>query len=477
MSANTPIQQLKDLDDALLIDPDHVEMLYLRAALLANLGRNDEAKDGYIRVIAREPTHFGALNDLGTILHKTDFRTAARTAYAEAVRQHPLNPTGRINLGNALFSDGQWDASRAQLEAALRLAPEHPDVHQGLANVLQELGDWEAAELHRQQSYRSRSISVERYRGTSTPVRVLLLVSAVGGNVPTRFLLDDRTFETAVLVVESQISQTVLPDHDLVFNAVGDVDLCQAALGDVEALLERTKAPVINSPSSVRRTGRAVNAQSLGASQDVRTPLIHQVNRGTLTQAACTMTYPLLLRSPGFHTGRHFVMVGTDQELAAAALHLPGDDLLLIEYLDARDRLGRSRKYRVMLIGGEIFPLHLAISNDWKVHYFTADMIDQPDHRAEEADFLNDMTNVLGERVLAALHRLSVSLALDYAGVDFAVGEDGRLLVFEANATMVVNPPPPGALWDYRRPAVQRIFSAVQRHLTSRAGVQSVLRG
>jgi len=42
----------------------------------------------------------------------------------------------------------------------------------------------------------------------------------------------------------------------------------------------------------------------------------------------------------------------------------------------------------------------------------------------------------------------------------------GDLLLFEANATMVVNPPEPDERWAYRRPAVERIFAAVRRMLT-----------
>ena len=38
-----------------------------------------------------------------------------------------------------------------------------------------------------------------------------------------------------------------------------------------------------------------------------------------------------------------------------------------------RPQAGRhGGKYRVMFIDGVCHPLHLAISRDWKVHYFTA---------------------------------------------------------------------------------------------------------
>jgi hypothetical protein len=125
------------------------------------------------------------------------------------------------------------------------------------------------------------------------------------------------------------------------------------------------------------------------------------------------------------------------------------------------------RKYRVMMIDGQLYPLHLAISSHWKIHYFTAEMTEQADHRAEDARFLEDMPAVLGPRAMHALSRIQATLGLDYAGIDFGLTENGDLLLFEANAAMVVNPPEPDPRSAYRRPGVERIFAAVRRMLTA----------
>jgi glutathione synthase/RimK-type ligase-like ATP-grasp enzyme len=177
----------------------------------------------------------------------------------------------------------------------------------------------------------------------------------------------------------------------------------------------------------------------------------------------------LLLRSPGFHTGHYFVFVESANELAAAATELPGDDLLVIEYLDARGVDGNARKYRVMIVDGRIYPMHLAISHQWKVHYFTADMTDRVDHRTEDAAFLENMPAVLGKKAMMALEAIAAELNLDYCGIDFGLSHDGDILLFEANATMVVNSPDPDERWDYRRPAVTKILDAVSTMILERA--------
>jgi Tfp pilus assembly protein PilF len=439
-----------------------------RARQLASQGADDEAKSAYVAILQRDPSHFAALNELGTLAYASGHRSAARTAYEQAVRCHPGNPIGRVNLANLLCEEGMFAAARAHYAAALATDADFSAAHQGLARVLTELGDGAAAAPHWQKGFAGHAIARQRYRGTAPSVPVLLLVSAKGGNIPTQPFLDDRVFEVSALYAEFYDAAEPLPPHVLVLNAIGDADLCGEALARAEEVLARTQAPVVNSPSVVRATGRAGNARRLANLAGVVAPAIASLSRSALL-AAKDLHFPLLLRAPGFHTGRHFVRVERQEELASAIAALPGDELLAIEYLDARGSDGMARKYRVMIIDGVLYPLHLAISKDWKVHYFTAGMATNPAHRAEERRFLEAMPAVLGERAMTALAAIGRTLGLDYAGVDFALAPDGSVLVFEANATMVVNPPDPDPVWDYRHAASDRVLDAAKRMLLARA--------
>jgi hypothetical protein len=116
-----------------------------------------------------------------------------------------------------------------------------------------------------------------------------------------------------------------------------------------------------------------------------------------------------------------------------------------------------------MFIDGVLYPLHLAVSSDWKVHYFSADMARHAAFREEERRFLRDMPGVLGTRAMRALERVCATLGLEYAGIDFALAPDGTVLLFEANATMALVPPAPGEIWDYRRPAIETALDAARR--------------
>jgi glutathione synthase/RimK-type ligase-like ATP-grasp enzyme len=476
LAQESRLRQLEKLLVHRRSDSDAIDTEIERAVLLGALDRRQEAQQAFIDILRRVPTHFSALNEFGTLLTNMGAIDAACRVYSEAITHHPDNPMGHVNLANLLLRANKHEQARTHYEAALKADPDHAPAHQGLGAVLADNGDRDGAREHFLKGFRGHAISTLPYRGTSPPVALLQLVSSGGGNIPTASFLDDCIFLTSVVVTDHLDPSVALPPHQLIFNAIGDADLCEPALEAAVLLIARTSAAVINDPRAVMKTGRISNAIRLGAVPGVVTPRTIAIARDILAGqggadaiAEHQFTFPLLLRSPGYHTGRNFIIVENAAELSAAAAGLPGSDLLVIEYLDARGTDGSARKYRVMMIGGKIYPLHLAISRDWKVHYFTSDMADKPDHRLEEAAFLADMPAVLGDKAYHALEGIRDALGLDYAGIDFGLNADGDLLLFEANATMVIAVPDNDERWAYRRTAITKILDAVVAMIRQKA--------
>ncbi len=326
-------------------------------------------------------------------------------------------------------------------------------------------GDRAAAEPHWRKGFQGRSLLAKPYRGEGEPVRVLLLVSARGGNIPTALILDPCVFQVTALYAEFHDPGLPLPAHEVVVNAIGDAELCAEALAGARDLLRRTSAPVINPPDAVAVTSRTDNARRMADLTGVVTPAITAVARSALAG----LPYPRLLRALGYHAGQHFVRAETADQAVALAKALPGDALLAIAPMDARGADGLARKYRVMMIDGRLYPLHMAASADWKVHYFSSAMAGRPDLRAEEAAFLADMPTALGASAMAGLRAIRDRLGLDYAGVDFGMDLKGRLLLFEANATMTITPPDADPIWDYRRAPITRALEAARTMVRARA--------
>lgn len=471
-----------------------------RARLHVQQGQITEAKHLYKEILTRDPGYLDALNDLGELFRKAGDLKSAGAVYAEIVTRYPnnregyknfgetlqllsaeamkqesANPVAHVHLAHTLYQDGKLADARSHYETALKLAPDQNDAHLGLAAVLSDLGEEEEACVHRRIGFKNQPVMVHRYCGEGAPIELLILLSPDRGNVPVRHLLDNRIFRTTELVAEFYDPAQPLPPHQMIFNTIGDADFCQASLESAINLLKQTKAPIINHPSAILSTGRANNAIRLSKIPGVKTPKIAVFSRKTLAAADIShvildhgFEFPLLLRSLGFHTGQHFVKVQSPEELRAELAKLPGEEIAVMQYLDTRRADGKVCKYRVMMIDGKIYPLHAAVSHDWKVHYFNAEMEDHPEHREEDKTFLENMPEVLGSRAMDALKGIQNALGLEYAGVDFSLSPDGEVLFFEANATMRIVPPGPEKQWAYRSAPVQRVADAARAMLLQR---------
>ena len=88
--------------------------------------------------------------------------------------------------------------------------------------------------------------------------------------------------------------------------------------------------------------------------------------------------------------------------------------------------------------------------------------------RAEEEAFLSDPVATIGTRGWTALEAIAAELGLDYAGIDCGIDADGRLVLFEANASMLAHLNDDPAMFAYKHRYVPRIFDAMGRMVEAR---------
>jgi glutathione synthase/RimK-type ligase-like ATP-grasp enzyme len=468
--------RLEVVEAELTANPADVALLYERARILAALGRREEARDTFYAVIGIETTHYGALVDVGVLLYDMGEYDQAIGLYRQIVRLFPNRPLARVNFGQMLWEKGELEAAREQYQAAVDMDPHSVLGHQGLAVVLTALGDDAGAEPHRLIAFARHPIRTLRFRGTQEPIRVLQIVSAIGGNVPAISFFDDVTFQLSSLFGDYYDPQRGVPVHHFIFNSVGDADMCPVALAAAGGIIAGARCPVINQPAAVAMTARSINADRLSRIEGVVSAKMALLARASLERegalwslAAQGFEPPFLLRAPGFHTGQYFERVEGADDFAAAVAAIPGSAVLAMQYIDSASADGLFRKYRVMIIDGVLYPLHLAIARHWKVHYAHSDMADEQGYRDEEAAFLNNMPAILGTHVMGTLERVRDMLGLDYAGIDFAIAAEGRTVVFEANATMNIIGHDKAEGFGYRTAAVKTIRDAVRAMLLDRA--------
>ena len=400
----------------------------------------------------------------------------AERYFKRALAVAPRLAPAHAGLAALYLAVGIEDGAEHHSRLALRCDPSDAVASQTLAEILERRGEPEAAAALLDDAYARQSLFLEA--APNSRMTVLVLSTRSAGNVPHRFLMPADSYTRLVWYMEHARDEQIaaLPPFDVVFNAIGDPDLAGASAGAVRRFLERCDRPVLNPPAAVSRTSRGLAATTLGGLDDVVVPPATRIARARLERlglrraiAEAGFEPPVLIRPTGSHGGKGLTRALTWPEAEAAAAALGNEDLYATAYRDYRSADGLYRKGRVIFVDRRPYPYHWAGSDHWMVHYDVSGSGEDAERRAEEMRFLEDPAAFLGPRAWAAVGRIGRRLDLDFCGVDFGVLPDGRVLVFEANATMLVHPEDDAGPLGAKNPAVAAIVGAFQARLETLA--------
>jgi tetratricopeptide (TPR) repeat protein len=411
-------------------------------------------------------------NDFGVAVRH---QRAAIAALRRAGAVNQLAPA-LTSFGVSLFRLGRQIEAEAALREALEVDPDLLLAAENLVHVL----------YHQDRVTEGKALASEKYRRHSFTVQprppgataTLLLLWSLDGTVPHRHLLDGAPFGLIDwhIAFADATHEARLPPHDLVLNLIGDADDGAEALKAAISFQDRAAVPVLNDPRRIAGTARHSIATLLAGIEGLVIPTVAQIPAAALKHGAALqvlaargLALPVLLRSAGKHGGETAQRIDTAEALGHAVAGIAdGTTTYVTAYHDYRSADGYFRKYRAIFVDRKPLPYHLAISPNWLVHYFSADMLDHPKKRAEELQYLQDMPAALGDTAMRALAEIGARMDLDYCGIDFSRLPDGRILLFECNATMLVHPEQEGSVLAEKNPYVRRIITAFQDHLLSR---------
>ena len=433
---------------ALAADPSLVQAWIVRATALKSLCRYEEAAGDFERAAALAPERPMVLVNLGNTYAEIARLGDAERVLRQAVAMAPGSREALISLGSVLIKLDRPAEAEAPCRAALALDPGLVAAHQNLSGILAR-SDPEAARFHRDAAYRRRQVFIEQ---APRPERtVLVLAAAEAANVPLRDLIPRATTTVIRWYVEYAVGDPdpALAQADVVFNAIGDADMAPELPAAVERFLDGRR--VLNPPGRVASTRRCDLPGLLAGIPGIVVPAVMRHE----SRDPADLSGPVLVRPIGSHGGEGLRRYDDAEALAG----LQGGARYVTQFVDYVSPDGWYRKYRVIFVGGRPYPYHLAISRHWLVHYWTAGMEQDARRRDEERRFLANPAAAVGPVAMAALGAIGERLGLDYAGIDFGLLPDGRLVVFEANATMLVHPER-DARFAYRNPAVEAIRSA-----------------
>ncbi|HEX5338103.1 MAG TPA: RimK family alpha-L-glutamate ligase [Gallionella sp.] len=309
----------------------------------------------------------------------------------------------------------------------------------------------------------------------------LLAVMAPGdmmANTPVDFLLEDADISLDILYLAADLPfPETLPEHDVLFVAVGESDESQPLLEKMGAVLDEWPTPVLNHSDRISWLARDRAFMLLRDLPGVVMPDTARISRAELDGIAddtvsiqnylTDAEFPLIVRPVGSHGGQGLEKIDSTADLRTYLQTRQEEEFYISRFIDYSNADGLFRKYRVVLIEGKPYAAHMGISTHWMIHYMNSGMTDSAEKRAEEERFMVEFDTSFAQRHAEALQAIHESMQLDYLILDCAETHEGELLLFEVDTSAVVHAMDPVDLFPYKQPQMRKVFDAFRTMLVN----------
>ena len=348
----------------------------------------------------------------------------------------------------------------------LRRYPDERAAHLRLYEIEQMLGLPDSALVHLRAALQQSRV-VTTLAGTAPAQRTVLALSRVArweANAPLELVVDpERTTIHRYFFFDDDVELPgeAPPACDVLFNTIAESEEALAALALAGRFATAAGRRPINPPAAVAALTRASVARRFAGSSTILAPVVERVAAADLR--ARTPVAPCIVRPVGSQAGFALARIDDAESLHAYLAEHPHEAYFVAPFVDYRSADGLYRKYRIMFVAGVPYPCHLAISPRWMIHYYNAAMADHAWMRQEEAHFLAAPEKTFAGALGEALREIAAAVPLEYFGIDCAITSEGRLLLFEADAAMLVHGTDPADVYPYKRAA----FARIQRALTA----------
>jgi hypothetical protein len=299
-------------------------------------------------------------------------------------------------------------------------------------------------------------------------------------NTPLDFITNhlDVRLDLLFLLPDQSLPATV-PDHDIMFCAAGEADGIMRAR--MHRLFTSWPRPALNDPNVLPALARDKLALSLADVPGICSPSNVSVSRtelesllhggGSIDTLLPNCSYPVLIRPHGSHAGAGLKKIDDANDLASYLLFSFASSYFVTAFVDYRSADGLYRKYRIAFIDREPHLCHMAVSQNWMIHYLNAGMTESADKRVDEAQAMMHFDAAFAVRHRDAFTALHGRLGFDCYSIDCSELSDGRLLVFEADSAAIIHLMDPEAMFPYKHVQMRRVFDAFGDLLRRRMAV------
>ena len=270
-------------------------------------------------------------------------------------------------------------------------------------------------------------------------------------NFPCQLARMTDRFNFISVFWDSKYIENIDLKPDIVLNNIvnGELILSASDTRDkLSRLADSLGVPVINHPQRAALTTRQRVAFSLKELDNVVVPKTIRFKadsnelRVQVVSLEHAFNYPIIIRTTRNNVGVGMERVDDRDELIRELTARTGRQIYAHEYIENRSEEGYFRKFRAVFVGDKIIPIRLDYHEEWKVtgrgRPARQLFYRQRRHLLEfEKKIIENIPNeVLTHDVMSALADIRAKIPLDVFGIDFDVLPNGKILFFEANASM-----------------------------------------
>ena len=482
--------------------PDRVSTLTNLSVIKNKQKQFPEAEQYARQAIALEEKSPEAWANLGIALMSMDLHEEALQACDQALAGNLTSAKSWLTKATVLLRLKRYDEALLACDQALNLDASQHDVLYAKSLILKELErPTEAQEIYRL-SLKLRAASspifiAERLATQKAEVLVIngypadlgdslksfevLHLDNYPGQLVRRFLEDFHFTYVFAGEAGRQIVRKQIPQPDFVINNHVNAEMLLSGgnLSGIIELVESFSVPVVNHPTKVIQSTRDGSAKLLEGIPGVVVPktmrfsplgktveeLAHEIEK--------QYNYPLITRTLTSQQGKGMTKVDSREALVAVlSSDFLKDDFCVTEFVDSKGENEYFRKIRAVIVKDEIIIARVDYHADWKVHGGRSGRrvsfyLENRHLLDVEMRICSDPETELGRTAIQALRAIRDRMPLDVFGMDFEVDTDGRVIFYEANATMNLfstaqkEVPNPQVVEDRLKLAFQRYFASL----------------
>ena len=234
-----------------------------------------------------------------------------------------------------------------------------------------------------------------------------------------------------------------IPKLDAIYFSVCNYDNQKKSIQSFLNKFSISDIPIINHPEGIIRSTRDAIYNQFRDSENFTVPktlrVIPKSVKDVFTIAEKNgIDFPFIVRTTGENNAKNMEKIDSKEDCEKLEkFAYDGREFYIIQYHEYISFDNLYRKYRALVIDGELVLRHLIFSDNWKNANFdghNAVLARNPDIIKEEELFLRTRPM---ENLVKTADELYKYLGLDFFGFDFSIDDNRNILLFEANSCMM----------------------------------------